>query len=135
MSKLSILDIIALSKAGYKKSDIDEILKVDIPENTPSEPATPENSGDKSDEPASENTQNASVQDSKGTDDQSDNIDYKSAYELLKTESEKLKDDINRLRSELTDAQKENTTKPMNDASATPDSNEDIINKAFLNLM
>ena len=135
MSKLSILDIIALSKAGYKKSDIDEILKVDIPENTPSEPATSETSDDKSDEPASENTQNASVQDSKGTDEQGDNIDYKSAYELLKTESEKLKDDINRLRSELTDAQKENTTKPMNGASATPDSNEDIINKAFLNLM
>ena len=135
MSKLSILDIIALSKAGYKKSDIDEILKVDIPENTPSEPATPEISDVKSDEPASENTQNASVQDSKGTDEQGNNIDYKSAYELLKTESEKLKDDINRLRSELTDAQKDNTTKPMNDASVTTDSNQDIINKAFLNLM
>lgn len=135
MSKLSILDIIALSKAGYKKSDIDEILKANIPENTPSEPASSENADDKSDEPASENAQNASAKDSKGTDEQEDNIDYKSAYELLKTESEKLKDDINKLRSELTDAQKENTTKPMNDASASTESNVDIINKAFLNLM
>lgn len=30
--EMNILDVIALAKAGYKKKDIDELLKMDVPE-------------------------------------------------------------------------------------------------------
>ena len=39
---MNITDIIALSKAGYKKKDIDELLKLEVPEPEEKAPVEPE---------------------------------------------------------------------------------------------
>ena len=47
---MNITDIIALSKAGYKKKDIDELLKMDVPQE-------PEPASEPEPEPGTENGQ------------------------------------------------------------------------------
>ena len=91
MSKLSIFDIVALAKAGYKAQDITQLTSVDIPE----EGEKKEDPEDKKDEPASgsqppaENPAEETGKDKEGDKDNEDNVDYKKLYEEKCAELEK----------------------------------------------
>ena len=77
MAKLSIFDIVALAKAGYKAADIKELtaLDVDGTENVPEDTPAPEAL------PPAENTPKEDVKDKAGAEGSVDDIDYKSLYE------------------------------------------------------
>lgn len=84
MAKLTIFDIVALAKAGYKAADIKELTELEIndnsanaPENTPAD--TPAN--DSGSQPPAENTPKGDVNDKAGEQTSDANIDYKSLYE------------------------------------------------------
>lgn len=100
MSKLSIFDIVALAKAGYKASDIKELTSVDVPEEDKS---GNENEADAPSEtpvqPPAENSAKETEKVEGGTGTGDNDIDYKKLYE------EKC--------NELENAQKLNTKMPI----------------------
>ena len=104
---MNLLDIISLAKAGYKKSDIDELLKIKIDES--------EENDDGSNSKEEENT-------SKGDDvdfpEDSDDKkpDYEKMYKDLETEFEKVKNDLKTIQE--SNRKKDNSDKdvdPMKD--------------------
>jgi len=100
MSKLSIFDIVALAKAGYKASDIKELTSVDVPEEDKSDN---ENEVDVATttpvQPPAENSAKETEKVEEGTGTSDNDIDYKKLYE------EKC--------NELENAQKLNTKMPI----------------------
>ena len=76
MSKLSIFDIVALAKAGYKAADIKELTELDI-----ETPETPEKEDGDKKEPDAEKPAKESGKDEQEPAPDDDNIDYKSLYE------------------------------------------------------
>lgn len=100
MSKLSIFDIVALAKAGFKASDIRDLTSIDVPEEDES---GNENEADTtaqtSAQPPAENSAKESEKVEAGTETSDDDIDYKKLYE------EKC--------AELENAQKQNTKMPI----------------------
>lgn len=72
--KLNLFDIVDLAKAGYKKKDIDEILKKAGEEKSEPEPAP-------SELPPEENGEKDHAEDRAGSEDKEDDIDYKKLYE------------------------------------------------------
>lgn len=117
MSKLSIFDIVALAKAGYKASDIKELTSVDVPEE---DKFGNENEADTtsktSEQPPAENSAKASEKVEAGTETSDNDIDYKKLYE------EKC--------AELENAQKLNTKMPIpNTETDNKTSINDIVRK------
>lgn len=95
MSKLGIFDIVALAKAGYKASDIKELMSVEIedpaPEDGGAEDAPDDQPGepDKGTQPPAENPDKGSGQVKAGEPGKEDDIDYKKLYEDKCAELEK----------------------------------------------
>lgn len=87
MSKLSILDIVALAKAGYKAADIKDLMSADIPDPAPEnggagdDPADHPEEPDKGTQPPAENPAKEPGQDKAGDPGKDDNVDYKKLYE------------------------------------------------------
>ena len=80
MAKLTVFDIIALAKAGYKAADIEKLTSVDIPEDE--EDNTADNKDPEPEaQPAAENDQKDDPQDKQGASGKEDDVDYKSLYE------------------------------------------------------
>ena len=80
---MNLLDIISLAKAGYKKADIDELLaiQIDEPEPKPAAGSTEPDDGSKGEpEPSPEPSAN--------------DPDYKQLYNDLRSELEKVKNDL-----------------------------------------
>lgn len=88
MSKLGILDIVALAKAGYKASDIKELMSVEVADPTP-EDGGMETPADKEAQPATENSAKETEKDKQGAPEKEDDVDYKSLYEEKCKELEK----------------------------------------------
>ena len=81
---MNLLDIISLAKAGYKKSDIDELLSIQIDES--------ENRDDNS---TSTDEENTSKGDGVDFPEESDDApDYEKLYNELKDELERVKIDL-----------------------------------------
>lgn len=85
MSKLGILDIVALAKAGYKAAEVKEMLSAEIPDPVPADGGT-DNKEDKKDpepdnQPPAENPAKESGQGKEGDPGKDDNVDYKKLYE------------------------------------------------------
>ena len=82
MAKLSIFDIVALAKAGFKAADIKELTELEV-----SEEAAPENDGEASQPaeseplPTTESEPKEVLQVKSGDQTGADDIDYKSLYE------------------------------------------------------
>ena len=79
---MKLTDIIALAKAGYKKEDVDELIKIELPQDPEEDPekSTEPNTGSEGDpEPSPEDPQEP---------------DFEVKYKELVTEFEKLKDDL-----------------------------------------
>ena len=95
---MNLLDIISLAKAGYKKSDIDELLSVQIDES--------ENHDDSS---KSMDEENPSESDGVDFPEESDETpDYEKLYNEIKNELEKVKIDLktaqeNNIRKDISD--------------------------------
>jgi hypothetical protein len=105
--KLNLFDIVDLAKAGYKKKDIDEILKKAGEEKSDSEP-------EPSEQPPAENAEKDPAEGKEGSEDKKDDIDYKKLYEDKCAELEK--------------AQKANTqTNLKNDTDDNTPSIDDIV--------
>lgn len=81
---MNLLDIISLAKAGYKKSDIDELLKIQIDES--------EKTNDGSTSMDEESTSEGDVADCPEESD--DKPDYEKMYKDLETQFEKVKNDL-----------------------------------------
>ena len=77
--KLTLTDIIALSKSGYKKKDIDDLLSMEIPEESEELESVQE-----------DETQSHLQQESK--DDNEESINYKEEYEQLKAQLKELQE-------------------------------------------
>ena len=79
MAKLTIFDIVALAKAGYKAADIKELteLEVEGSENVPED--KPANNTDT--QPPAENKPEEDLKDKAGDQTGDDTIDYKKLYE------------------------------------------------------
>lgn len=77
--KLTLTDIIALSKSGYKKKDIDELLSMEIPEESEELESVQE-----------DETQSHLQQELK--DDNEESINYKEEYEQLKAQLKELQE-------------------------------------------
>lgn len=79
MAKLTIFDIVALAKAGYKAADIKELTELEVessgnePENKPAD--------DSGSQPPAENKPKEDLNDKAGVQTGDDNIDYKKLYE------------------------------------------------------
>lgn len=91
--KMTLADIIALSKSGYKKKDIDELLAMELPEEDP-EPESPEKTPEHGDQ------------------DQEEPEADKESMDNIKEENEKLK-------AQLEQLQKENREKDRTDPADT----------------
>lgn len=78
MAKLTIFDIVALAKAGYKAADIKELTELEINDNSAN---VPENTPAPEAQPPAENTPKEDVKDKAGAEGSVDDIDYKSLYE------------------------------------------------------
>lgn len=105
--KLNLFDIVDLAKAGYKKKDIDEILKKASEDKSDPEPAPLE-------QPPAENAEKDPAEGKEGSEDKEDDIDYKKLYEDKCAELEK--------------AQKANTqTNLKNDTDDNTPSIDDIV--------
>lgn len=105
---MNLIDIISLAKAGYKKNDIDELLKIPVDEqekdDSDSTDESPLSKGDKETYPE---------------EDHEEKPDFETLYNSLKTELENVK-------KQLSDAQKQNI-KTNNDSNIdTSDTLEDI---------
>ncbi len=111
---MNLLDIISLAKAGYKKSDIDELLK--IPDDDPGPDNDPEST-----EP--ENGPEGGPEDV--PEDQKNEPDYKELYTNLEKEMEDLK-------KQLQSAQDKN--RRQNNDDPKPEDAE-AINDIFRNFM
>lgn len=85
---MNLLDIISLAKAGYKKSDIDELLKIQIDESEKTDDGS-----------KSMDEENTSEGDSVDCPEESDDKkpDYEQMYKDLETEFEKVKTDLKTL--------------------------------------
>lgn len=77
--KLTLTDIIALSKSGYKKKDIDDLLSMEIPEESEELESVQE-----------DETQSHLQQELK--DDNEESINYKEEYEQLKAQLKELQE-------------------------------------------
>lgn len=90
MSKLSIFDIVALAKAGYKAADIDKLTSVDIPEDgEDQEQQQTKAPAESLEQPPAENPGKTAGKDKEGSEDKEDDIDYKKLYEDKCAELEK----------------------------------------------
>ena len=108
---MKLTDVIALAKAGYKKADIDELLKVPVdeqepeaedPESTDAETGPEEEAGEESPEES-----------------ETDPVAYKQLYEDLKK-------DHDTLQKELKKAQKTNIKKDSSGGESTQSDLEDV---------
>lgn len=107
--KLNLFDIVDLAKAGYKKKDIDEILK-----KAGEDKSDPEPEPEPPEQPPEENGEKDRAEDKAGSEDKKDDIDYKKLYEDKCAELEK--------------AQKVNTqTNLKNDTDNNTPSIDDIV--------
>lgn len=86
--KLGILDIVALAKAGYKASEVKELMSMDIQETAPVDGGA-DNPADKDKQPPAENSAKETEKDKEGDPEEENNIDYKSLYEEKCKELEK----------------------------------------------
>lgn len=80
---MNLIDIIALAKAGYKKADIDELLKIQVDE--PDIPAAPDST-----DPESVPEGGTGESPEKTADDP----DYKQLYMDIQSELEQMKNDL-----------------------------------------
>lgn len=102
--KLSLLDKLALVKAGYKMKDI-EAMEMSEPDDDKKDPE-PEPDDDKKDpEPEPDDDK----KDHEPDDDKDDPTDYKKLYEDLLAENEKAKDDNKKKDDLIKKIQKKNT--------------------------
>lgn len=87
---MNLMDIISLTKAGYKKKDIDELLKVEVDEPKPDDQKStePETGPEGGPEQSPEDDHAASGDPETGAEPEPD---YKSQYENLKKEMDELK--------------------------------------------
>ena len=88
MSKLGILDIVALAKAGYKAADIKELMSATIEDPAPEDNGA-EKPADKDAQPPAENLAEETKKDKAGAPEEEDDVDYKSLYEEKCKELEK----------------------------------------------
>lgn len=103
---MNLLDIISLAKAGYKKSDIDELLKIQIDES--------EKTDDSSTSMDEENTSEGEGVDCPEESDEKP--DYEKMYKDLTTEFEKVKNDLKTVQeSNRKKDNSEKETDPMKD--------------------
>lgn len=117
---MNMSDIIALAKAGYKKKDIDDLLKVELPDSEPA-PAPDLIPDDGQD---IENGQRDGAEDDPEQPDPDFNVE-------IKTEMEKQKQEIADLRQKLAAAQKMNVNKSVDDhRDLTAERNTRIANYA-----
>lgn len=117
---MNMSDIIALAKAGYKKKDIDDLLKVELPDNEPAPvPADfPEPDQD------TENGQRDDAEGDPGLPDPDPGVE-------IKIEIEKQKQEIADLRQKLAAAQKANVSRNIDDGrDLTAERNARIANYA-----
>lgn len=87
MGKLSIFDIVALAKAGYKAADIKELTELEVSDNADSSDASEEKT-ESTEQPPTENPANATGEDKAGSEDKENNVDYKKLYEAKCAELE-----------------------------------------------
>lgn len=87
MSKLSIFDIVALAKAGYKAADIKELTELDVPDQKDDKSAD-DKKDDPDSQPPAENGQKDASNDKGGEPDKGNDVDYKSLYEAKCAELE-----------------------------------------------
>ena len=119
MAKLTIFDIVALAKAGYKAADIKELTELEINDNSANDSGSQPPANDSGSQPPAENTPKGDVNDKAGEQTSGANIDYKLLYE------EKCK--------ELEAAQQANVHQNQpNQNTTTP---TDIINKFMADFM
>lgn len=91
MGKLGIKDIIALASAGYKPSDVKELLNIEAQaEEKKTDPAPSSEENAPSEQPPTENGQKDVSQDQAGSENKEDNVDYKLKYEETLKELQKL---------------------------------------------
>lgn len=118
---MNLLDIISLTKAGYKKKDIDELLKVQIDESE--EPENDDSTGPEND---SEGEPDDSPEDNNvDQDEPSEETDYKKLYDEMKKELDDVK-------KQLKTAQKNNIRKNMEPETKTPDEAVNDIFRSFM---
>ena len=112
---MNLLDIISLAKAGYKKSDIDELLKIQIDESE-------ENGGS----PDSMDEENSSKgEDVDFPEESDDKPDYEKLYKDLETEFEKVKNDLRTI-------QESNRKKDNSDKDADPMKDLEDVFRSFM---
>ncbi len=96
MSKLGIMDIVALAKAGYKASEVKELMQIEVPEQKTEEaPAGSENTNPATEEKAKEQKIQEQVpeNDSTSTSVPSESaIDYKKKFEEAESKLQKLQE-------------------------------------------
>ena len=113
MGILGITDIVALAKAGYKPSDVKELLEIEKQDQTKDPEPSPEESAKPDVQPPTENEPKKSAKDQEGTQGKENNIDYKKEYETIKQQLETL--------------QKENTKTDISDNIEKPKSLAEIL--------
>lgn len=116
MADLGILDILALSKAGYKKKDIDAIIAGEAEK--PAEPKTPE--ADQGGAPDPDNNPEDLKKEGeaeKPAQPEPENIDYKSLYEKLQKETEENKKTIRELQTKINSQDRSGTGTETNPAA------------------
>ena len=110
MADLGIFDIVALSKAGYKKKDIDAIIAGEMKKpSEPQEPADPITTAQPSmitPDQSEETTDGESHDESKPE----DQTDYKTLYENLIKEQEAQKKTIKDLQAQINTQNRDNST-------------------------
>lgn len=82
---MNLLDIISLAKAGYKKSDIDELLKIQVDEPDQGQPAPESTEPDAAPEGGA---------DDKSPENTQTDPDYEQLYNQLREELDKVKTDL-----------------------------------------
>lgn len=125
--KLSLSDIVALAKQGYKPSDIKELLNT----------FTSMQSSGEAEQKTEDNPQNDEAEEEKGEaraseNDEADAINIKE--EKAKSEIEDLKKQIIEAKKELKEAQQANTSKDISKGE-NKKSDVDIINEMARNFM
>lgn len=82
MSKLSIFDIVALAKAGFKAQDIEKYTSIDIPDDDKKKDEEQEKETPAAgSQPPAENGAKETPKDKEGEKEEEPDIDYKKLYE------------------------------------------------------
>lgn len=103
--KLSLLDKLALAKAGYKMKDI-EAMEMSEPDDDKKDPEPDDN---KNDPEPDDDKKGPEPDDDKNDPEPDDPTDYKKLYEDLLAENEKAKDDNKKKDDLIKKIQKKNT--------------------------